>query len=109
MSSVGTVAVAAHEAVSPAPLLPTEPQCLGSHYLDKYICPVDQPTGPVSSFAPLPPPPLPPPPQRCYHSPDYIVTPSGQELGWNHKSSDQSQFTPLLNIRLQRRSGSAPV
>lgn len=53
MSSVGTVAVAglrAHWAVSPA--LPTEPQCLGSHYLDKYICPVDQPTGPVSSSAP---------------------------------------------------------
>lgn len=41
------VGLSAHQAMSLA--LPTEPHCLGSHYLDKYICPLDQPTGPASS------------------------------------------------------------
>lgn len=56
MSSTGTASswhwrVSRRTRPCPRPL-PAEPQCLGSHYLDKYICPLDQPTGPASSSLP---------------------------------------------------------
>lgn len=61
----------------PGPAPPTEPQSLGSHYLDKYICPVDQPVGP---FPPSLPPEMLSQPRLHRHAPGTRPGLASQEL-----------------------------
>lgn len=120
MSSAGTTVAAAAlvglqaplgrvPVPTPAPPPASRAAVFGSHYLDKYICPLDQPAGPPFPHHHHH-------PWRCYHSPDYTAVPlgddgrvGGKRVAESQEHKHQFQFTALpapQNRRAKHRAQS---